>query len=399
MAQQGDAARGDVAGLLQQRLLARHGLVHPPPALGHAGLQRGVLGHGGLQGGLRVSHLLEVLGLGQAQQLPAEALVAVLDAVDGVGRNAPGLGRGGGQGLQRRLLAVHGLQLEGDADVPRIDHLRVGLLAVGGARMARDEGQLTHGDALGAEGQEGLGVVGLAVLVDTEQGEVQVVARVGVVVGIAAKGRDLQLRGGGEAHVRELLVAVEPVFAALVEGHGLAGEARLRLLGLAQVRQGVAPGGEGVLVGGPGLHGAVHPRGDILGGHQHHQLEARHLQLLLAGGGGDPVPDQIGLGTGDLGDGPTAHVVVGDHQAVAAHEGPGAAREAHRGELQGLQPGGAQLHPVLRLDLLHRDVVEGPHPLVSAERRQGKQQSKGGKSAHGNSEKNESTDCSDCTDF
>ena len=320
---------------------------------------------------LRQLHRLEVLGLGQTQQLATDALVAIFDRVDGFGGQAAGFGRRRRKGQQCGLLPVHGLELMGDADVPGVDHLRMSLLAVGDTRMTGDEGQLAHAHPFGAEGQESRGMIGLAVLIDPEQREIQVVAGVSVVVRVATKGRDLQLWRRGQAHIRELAVAVEPVLAALVEGHGLAGEAGAGLLSLAQLCQRGAPGREGILVSRSLGDGGIHLGGDVFAGHQHHELQAWYLDLLSTAGGSEAVPHQIRLGAGDLGDAAPTHMMVRHHQPVPTHEGARAPREAHRSQLQLLQPSSLKLHAVLGLDLLYGHIVEGPHPLVRAQRRQG----------------------------
>ena len=74
-----------------------------------------------------------------------------------------------------------------------------------------------------------LAVDRLAVLVNAEQRHVEVVARIGEVVRIAAEESDLLFRREHQAHVGVLLVAVEPVFAALVERNHVGAQAGLLL--------------------------------------------------------------------------------------------------------------------------------------------------------------------------
>ena len=65
----------------------------------------------------------------------------------------------------------------------------------------------------------------LAVLVDAEEADVEVVARILEVVRIAAEEGDLLLRGEDQAHVGVLLEAIEVILAALVERDDVAAQA------------------------------------------------------------------------------------------------------------------------------------------------------------------------------
>src|SRR3984893_13392501 len=71
-----------------------------------------------------------------------------------------------------------------------------------------------------------LGPDGLVVLVDSEEGEIDVPSRIGKVVRASAEESDLELGGGDEPNVSVLLVLVEVVLAARVERHGLAARPR-----------------------------------------------------------------------------------------------------------------------------------------------------------------------------
>ena len=83
--------------------------------------------------------------------------------------------------------------------------------------MPGNEHQFVVGRALGIPLQIVLRVDRLAVLVDAEQRHVQVVARIGEVVRVAAEEGGLLLGREHQPHVGVLLIAVEPVFAALVQ--------------------------------------------------------------------------------------------------------------------------------------------------------------------------------------
>ena len=122
---------------------------------------------------------------------------------------------------------------QGDADGVLFDclqlHLVVGDIALGGAGVAEDKGEVALVNALerdvevleGFVGHIGLGVGGgLAVFadIDTEHGEVACVARPHPVVGVAT---ELAYVAGGcthKAHIGEHLVDVHEVLVAVVEG-------------------------------------------------------------------------------------------------------------------------------------------------------------------------------------
>ena len=75
-----------------------------------------------------------------------------------------------------------------------------------------------------------------AVLVGAEEREVEVVARIGEVVGIAAEERHLLLGREDEADVGVLLVAIEPVLRALVERDDVGAQAGASRLSFSMLR-------------------------------------------------------------------------------------------------------------------------------------------------------------------
>ena len=88
--------------------------------------------------------------------------------------------------------------------------------------MAGDEDQFVVAGPVLAPFQVVLDLGRLVVLVDAEEADVEVVARILEVVGIAAEEGDLLLRGEDQADVGVLLVAIEVILAALVEGDDVA---------------------------------------------------------------------------------------------------------------------------------------------------------------------------------
>jgi hypothetical protein len=83
--------------------------------------------------------------------------------------------------------------------------------------MAGDERELAGRRAFCATLQEVIGVQRLAVLVDAEKRHIDVIARVGEVIRVAAEEGCLLLGRKDEANICVCLVLVEPVLAAVVE--------------------------------------------------------------------------------------------------------------------------------------------------------------------------------------
>ncbi len=190
----------------------------------------------------------------------------------------------------------------------------------------------------------------LAFLVGAEEGHVQVVARVGEVVGVAAVERGLLLGGEDQLDVGILLVAVEPVFAALVEGDHVGAQA-----GLFQAH--ALDLGDGRLLGVVGfdrvhalLDGGEHLGGDVLHRDEHVELEVGAGELFGRGGGVEAVGHVVLLRRGDLLQLAEGDVVVGQDQAVGADEGARAAvAHAHGSQADVLEPGRRGFETVLFL--------------------------------------------------
>ena len=107
--------------------------------------------------------------------------------------------------------------------------LRYRVEAFGGARVPGYEDEFVIGRALRIPLQVFLALDGLAVLVHAEQRHIEIVAREGEIVRVAAEIGGLLLRREDDADVGVLLIAVEPVLAALVERDHFGAEPRLLL--------------------------------------------------------------------------------------------------------------------------------------------------------------------------
>ncbi len=114
--------------------------------------------------------------------------------------------------------ALHGFEAQGIGVLALELELGQGHQAVGRAGVAGNEDQLAVGGAVGAPLQVVGGLDRLAFFIGAENGHVQVVAREGEVVGVAAVEGGLLLGSEDQLDVGVLLVAIEPVLAALVEG-------------------------------------------------------------------------------------------------------------------------------------------------------------------------------------
>jgi hypothetical protein len=222
----------------------------------------------------------------------------------------------GGPGSERRQHPLDLLQPDGLDDVTLRPELVHGEEARGRAGIAEREHQLVVARARGRELEEGLRVDGRAVLVGAEERDVEVVARVREVVGVAAEERDRLLGGEHEAHVRVLLVAVEPVLGPPVELDHLAPQAGFLQAVLLHVgdeaaalvaRLAIAPRARGRL---------LDPARDVLASHEHVHLVPGARELLAARSRGEAPRDEVLLRARDVLDARVRDVVVREHEAV-----------------------------------------------------------------------------------
>ena len=154
-----------------------------------------------------------------------------------------------------------------------------GVQPVGPARMAGDENQLVVAAPALLQLQKVLDLGRLVVLIDAEEADVEVVARILEVVGIAAEEGDVLFRREDQPHVGVFLELIEMILAALKQRDHVAAQAGLveRFL-LDRVDH--RPAGQ-LRVGRPTarLHRGVHSLGHVLDVHQdvQFQIDALHL--------------------------------------------------------------------------------------------------------------------------
>ena len=192
----------------------------------------------------------------------------------------------------------------------------------------------------------------LAVLVRAEEADVEVVARILEVVGIAAEEGDADFRREDEPDVGVFLVAIEVVLAALEERDHVAAEAASSArdsCSIALITPRRAACAAAVVM--PGVTDGVDARGDVLDRLQNVQLEVDALHFvglrLRVVAGRDVV---VVLG-GDLGQAVQPDVMVRQRQTVGGDERAGAAAvESDRRLLQMIEPRLRRLEVVTLLE-------------------------------------------------
>ena len=303
--------------------------------------------------------------VGQCLQPAGVDLEAVLDAEHLV----LGVLRGAGAGaavfpenaVQGRKIAIGRGQLE------ITQQLQLGhrFLARGRARIAGGEHQLSILRAGGVEREE-LRVRRMAVVVRTQERHVEVVAREIEIVRIAAEEGRVLVRREHQPHVLVAAVAVQRGAATMVERDhvatpkgGIAADAGFldrAFRGL--LRAGVV----GAMLAG---ERRVHPRRDVADGVEPVELHRRAFRLACLGCRGVAVLHVVVAGAGEFRKALVGAVMVGHHQPVAGHERRRAAEcQAGRGLRHPLDPVGRRREAVLRLHLLHRQVVHRPHAFL-----------------------------------
>ena len=241
-----------------------------------------------------------------------------------------------------------------------------GVQAIGLARVTGDEDQLAVGRPARRPLQVVLDLGRLAVLINAEEADVEVIAGIFEIVRIAAEEGDVLFGREDQADVGVFLVAIEMVLTAVVKRDDIAPQARLlrRFLldGVHDRAAGLFRLGQRATLG----NGRVDPLGDVFDAHQHVQFKVDALHLLVLRLGVESFGQIVLVLAAELLQGVGADVVIRQHQPVGRHERPGAAGiEAHARSLQVLEPGLIGLEAVLFLEDLPGRIVEEPHAFVS----------------------------------
>jgi hypothetical protein len=257
-----------------------------------------------------------------------------------------------------------------DARVARVAlvlELRLGQQTLRAAGVPGQEHEVALARPIAPRQVERGGVGRLAVDVRAAEREVDRVARVDEVVGVAAEVRDLQVRRHHEPHVVEDAVLVELPHAALEELDDLRLEPGVGLLRVGEDAFAVLGAHRFGGFGGRALGEALrHRLRDV--GHLdellHGEVGDAHLVRESAGDEAVAHPVVVALHLGDA----VAHaVVVGQDQTLRRHERRrAAAAEAQRREAHGVPPLLVELDAVLALQVGERRAFERPH-LAEAE--------------------------------
>src|ERR1044071_218242 len=321
------------------------------------------------QRGLGVDLLLHHDGVLEPGDASDVRLARILDSEELVVRAALVLQRALRVGPQKHLVAPYEVEDERISHVAQKFEIGDGVEAARAPGMAGDEDELPILRA-GCAPLEVVGWVhGLAVLVRAEEADVEVVARILEVVGVAAEERDRHLGREDEADVGVALVAIEVVLAALVERDDVAAQAALlRRLLLNRIHDRAA-GALRIGCGHVGLDGCFPALGDVLDALQDVELEVDALHFFFRRLGVVAGGDVVVLRGGDFLQAVEPDMVVRQDQAVRGYERAGAAIvEADRRLLQMIEPRLRRLEAVALLEQLPRRMVEEPHPLVGEER-------------------------------
>ncbi len=207
-----------------------------------------------------------------------------------------------------------------------------------------------------------VGCSGLAVDVGAHERHVEIVARVGEIVGVAAEEGHLALGRHDQAYIGVAAEAVELVLAAAIEGDDLAegvgvgGDAGL--LDLAD-RHGLEPG----RLGGSSLaDGVLHTRRDVRDLLQLVEIDGLALPFIGHARGDEAVAEQVLAFLVDTLDALAGAVVIGHHQALARHEGGRAvAGIAQCGEPGVIEPAGGGREAEALVPVVEWRDVELPH--------------------------------------
>ena len=126
-------------------------------------------------------------------------------------------------------LVAAGQQVDDESGLEVLEKIQLGHgeLALGAAGISGDKDEIAGLGSGGRPLEVVVEVHGLAVLIDAEVGDVEVVARILEVIAVAAEERHLRLRSKDDAHVGVLFVLVQVVHSAGIEGYDVAAEATL----------------------------------------------------------------------------------------------------------------------------------------------------------------------------
>ncbi len=204
-----------------------------------------------------------------------------------------------------------------------------------------------------------------AIFVDAEERDVEIVARIGEVVGVAAEESDVEFRREHKADVRVFLVLVQVVDLPGVKDCHIAAQSRRGGTILFHLRHRGALSLAGVRRRHPRLHAGIDLVSDILDADQLVQLQIRALCFLSLRLGIKASLDVVVALGRELLDAACSDVMVGEGQAVGRNERARAAVvKSHRRQANMIEPLLCQLKTILGLDFVFWGSVIQPHAFV-----------------------------------
>ena len=245
--------------------------------------------------------------------------------------------------------------------------MRHGQQASGISRMPGDENQIAVLHSGARPLQVIIEVRRLAILVDPEEGDIQVVARIGEVIGISAKESNVEFGSEHQPHVRVLFILVEVIDLPRIKNHHIAAQSSCGGAILFNLRHGGALGLPGVRRRHPGLYSCVDFVRHVLNSDKLIEFKVWTLSLFclrLSVKTGLDIVAPLGR---KLLDASRSHVMVGKGQSIRRNERAGTAVvESHRRQANVVEPLLRQLEAVCGFDFVLRRFVIEPHALVGA---------------------------------
>jgi hypothetical protein len=267
--------------------------------------------------------------------------------------------------LQQSKASLEQRQVDGILHIAHELKLGHGEQAAGIAGISGDEDQVAIFYASARPTQVVIEMSGLVIFVDSEESDVQIVARVGEVVGVAAEEGDAELRREDEAYVGVFFIFVEVVNLAGVKDHHVAAQSGRGGAIFLDLRH----GGALRLRGFGGRHLRLHAGVDLVG-HVLNAYELIEFEIGAFGLFGLSLGVEAGLDVVVAFGGKLLHasrpdVVIGEGQAVGRNEGAGATViEAHRRKANMVEPLLGELESVFGFDAVFWGSVIEPHALV-----------------------------------
>ena len=184
-------------------------------------------------------------------------------------------------------------------------------------------------------------------------------------VRVAAEEGDLLFGRENQSHVRIFLVAVEPVFAALIQRYDVGAEARAFLAFPFHFGDSGAAPGALFFRCFRTLKRCLYPLGHVLSRYQNVDFEVRRLHLFFRRIGVETVAQVVVLSARVLLKLPARHMMIGQQQAMRADKRTGSTvveADARQANMVQPLPGGGEM--ILLLKLRGRRVIKRPHALV-----------------------------------